>query len=105
MTSHIDEITLASIKQMSKTQLATALAILTTEVDEADVTFKAGSVVVRGQSLDPQVDADRAVLAILMADKEFGFSVSTVENLAKELRALQKVWFDAADELKLRAAA
>ena len=105
MTSHIDEITLASIQQMSKTQLATALAILTTEVDEGDVTFKNGNVVVRGQRLDPQVDEDRAVLAILMADKEFGFSVTTVENLAKELRALQKVWFDAADELKLEAAA
>lgn len=85
--------------------LTRALAILTTEVDESHVCFKAGNVIVRGQSLDPQIDDDRAVLAILMADKEFGFSVSTVENLAKELRALQKVWFDAADELKLEAAA
>lgn len=105
MTTHIDEETLASIQQMIKTQLATALAILTTEVDEGDVAFKNGDVVVRGQRLDPQVAEDRAVLAILMADKEFGFSVTTVENLAKELRGLQKVWFDAADELKLRAAA
>jgi len=40
-----------------------------------------------------------------MADKEFGFAVSTLESLAKELRALQQVWVDAADELKLEAAA
>lgn len=105
MTTHIDEKTLASIPQMSKTQLATALAILNTEVDECEVTFMAGSVVVRGVCLNPQIDEDRAVLAILMADKEFGFSVTTVENLAKELRALQKVWFKAGVELKLGVAA
>ena len=90
---------------MHPTNLTRALAILTTEVDEFDVCFKAGSVIVRGQHLNPLVDEDRAVLAILMADKEFGFSVSTVENLARELRALQKVWCDAADELELEAAA
>lgn len=85
--------------------LTRALAILTTEVDEGDVRFEFGNVIVRGQSLDPQVDDDRAVLAILMADKEFGFAVSTVENLAKELRALQRVWFDAAKNLKQEVAA
>lgn len=85
--------------------LTHALAILTTEVEERRIGFKAGSVIVRGQCLNPQNDDDRAVLAILMADKEFGFSVSTVENLAKELRELQKVWCDAADELELEAVA
>ena len=85
--------------------LSRALAILTTEVDESHVCFKGGDVIVRGLRLNPQIDEDRAVLAILMADKEFGFSVSTVENLAKELRNLQKVWFDAADDLKLADAA
>ena len=85
--------------------LTRALAILTTEVDEADVCFEAGSVIVRGQRLNPLIDDERSVLAILMADKEFGFSVSTVENLAKELRALQQVWFDTAKNLELEAAA
>jgi hypothetical protein len=84
--------------------LTRALTILTTEVDESHVCFKAGSVIVRGQHLNPLVDDDREVLAILMADKEFGFAVSTVENLARELRALQKVWFDAAGELEQEAA-
>jgi len=85
--------------------LTRALAILITEVDEFDVCFQAGTVVVRGQHLNPQNDDERAVLEILMADKEFGFAVSTLESLAKELRALQQVWVDAADELKLEAAA
>ncbi|WBU61380.1 hypothetical protein [Paracoccus albus] len=105
MTISPEEKTLASIQQMSKTQLAMALAIMSTQIDECDVSFEAGSVVVRGQRLNPLIDEDRAVLAILIADKEFGFSVSTVEKLASELRDLQNVWFDAANQLKLGAAA
>lgn len=84
--------------------LTRALAILTTEVDESDVHFQAGNVIVRGQRLCLQNDDDRDVLAILMANPEFGFAVSTVENTAKELRELQKVWCDAANELKLHEA-
>lgn len=84
--------------------LTRALAILTTEVDECDVRFEAGSVIVRGQRLDLQIEDHREVLSILMANPEFGFAVSTVENTASQLRELQKVWFDAAKELKLHEA-
>ena len=85
--------------------LTRALAILTTEVDECHVRFEAGDVIVRGQRLDLQIGDHREVLSILMANPEFGFAVTTVENTARELREMQKVWFDAADELKLEAAA
>lgn len=105
MTISLEEKTLTSIQQMSKTQLAKALAILATRVYECDVSFDGGSVVVRGQRLNPKNDEDRAVLAILMADKEFDYFVSSVEDLASELRALQNVWFDAANQLKLGVAA
>lgn len=81
--------------------LTRALAILTTEVDECDVRFEYGDVIVRGQRLDLQVEDHREVLSILMANPEFGFAVSTVENTARELRELQKVWLGAAKELKL----
>lgn len=84
--------------------LTRALAILTTEVDECHVRFEAGYVIVRGQRLDLQIEDHREVLSILMANPEFGFAVSTVENTARELRELQKVWIDAADELKLHEA-
>ncbi len=39
-----------------------------------------------------------------MADKEFGFACSAVEIIVAELRALQRVWFDPADELGLNDA-
>ena len=81
--------------------LSHALAILTTEVDECDVRFEAGNVIVRGQRLDLQIADHREVLAILMANPEFGFAVSTVESIASELRELQRVWIDAAKVLKL----
>ncbi|PCJ06602.1 MAG: hypothetical protein COB16_12700 [Rhodobacteraceae bacterium] len=80
--------------------LTRALAILATDVDECDVVFEAHSVVVRGQHLNPLVDDDCEVLAILMADKEFGFAVSAVERITEVLRAKQKVWRDAAANLK-----
>lgn len=89
---------------MKPENLTRALAILTTEVDETDVCFQAGCVVVRGQILCPQLDDDCEVLAILMANPEFGFAVSTIENLAKDLRGLQEVWSDAARKLKLHEA-
>ena len=93
------------MRLIDKAKLTRALAILTTEVDESQIAFEGYHVIVRGQSLcilDPE---DCAVLAILMADKEFGFAVSGVEIVAKQLRALQQVWFDAAKELKLEDAA
>jgi hypothetical protein len=74
------------------------------QLHESDVRFEAGYVIVRGQRLCLQNDDERDVLSILMANPEFGFAVSTVENTAKELRELQKVWCDAADELKLHEA-
>jgi len=84
--------------------LSRALAILTTEVDECDVRFEAGNVIVRGQRLDLRIADHREVLAILIANPEFGFAVSTVENMASELRELQRVWIDAAKVLKLHEA-
>lgn len=84
--------------------LTRALAILTTEVDESDVRFEAGYVIIRQQRLHPQVDDDCEVLSVLMANPEFGFAASTIENTAKELRELQEVWCKAADELKLHEA-
>lgn len=84
--------------------LTRALAILTTEVDEGDVRFEAGYVIIRQQRLHPQVDDDCEVLSVLIANPEFGFAVSAIESMAKELRELQKIWLNAADELKLHEA-
>lgn len=89
------------LPHLDRPKLTLALAILTTELDESEIAFKGYEVIVRGQRFDPRVPEDQAVLAILMADKEFGFACSSVEIMVAELRALQKVWFDAADELGL----
>lgn len=104
MTGILDENTHAALPHLDRAKLTRALAILTTEVDESDIAFQGYCVIVRGQRFDPRYPEDQAVLAILMADKEFGFAVTGVEIMAKELRALQKVWFDAADELGLKDA-
>lgn len=101
MTKQIDDKMLAALQHLDRAKLTRALAILTTEVDESEIAFKDYDVIVRGQHFDPREPEDQAVLAILMADKEFGFAVSGVEIMAQELRALQRVWFDAADELGL----
>jgi hypothetical protein len=90
---------IAFLPHLNRAKLTRALAILTTEVDETDIAFQGYDVIVRGQHFDPREVEDQAVLAILMADKEFGFAVSAVEIMVKELRALQKLWFDAAKEL------
>ena len=94
MTDHT-----AFLTHLDRTKLTRALAILTTEVDESDIAFQNFDLIVRGQHFDPRDPDDQAVLAILMADKEFGFAVSGIEIMAQELRALQKVWFAASKEL------
>ena len=104
MQTLIDQKTEEAMRLIDKPKLRRALAILTTEVDESHIAFKGYNVIVRGESfctLDPE---DCAVLAILMADKEFGFAVSGIEIMAKELRALQQVWCDASKEMGLREA-
>lgn len=99
MTDHT-----AFLTHLDRTKLTRALAILTTEVDESDIAFQGYDLIVRGQHFDPRVPEDQAVLAILMADKEFGFAVSGIEIMAQELRALQKVWFEASKELGIEDA-
>jgi len=89
----------AFLPHLDRTKLTRALAILTTEVDETDIAFQGYNVIVRGQHFDPRDPEDQAVLAILMADKEFGFAVSGIEIMAKKLRALQNLWFIASKEL------
>lgn len=92
------------LPHLDRTKLTRALAILTTEVDESDIAFQGYDVIVRGQRFDPRDPEDRAVLAILMADKEFGFAVSGIEIMAKELRDLQQLWFAASEELGIEDA-
>lgn len=82
-----------------------ALAILATHSDANDIAFQAGCVFVAGQKLYLQDEDDLEVLSILMTDKEHGFAVTRIEETARELRAMQAVWCDAADDLKLEAAA
>lgn len=85
--------------------LQRALAILATHPDESDISFCSIDVMVAGQRLCPQDTDDREVLSILMASSEFGFAVSAIEVMAKQLREMQRVWCDAADALKLEVAA
>lgn len=92
------------LTHLDRPKLTLALAILTTEVDESEIAFQGYDIIVRGQRFDPRVPEDQAVLAILMADKEFGFACSAVEIIVAELRALQRVWCDAANELGLNDA-
>jgi hypothetical protein len=82
-----------------------ALAILATHPNEGDINFCSIDVTVAGQTLCPQGTDDREVLSILMESSEFGFAVSAIEVMAKELRQMQRVWCEAADALTLEAAA
>lgn len=104
MPNYNEDKSLAALQHLDRAKLTCALAILTTEVDETSIAFQGGRVIVRGQCFDIREPEDQAVLAILMADKEFGFAVSSVENMAKDLRALQKTWVDAANALGLNGA-
>ncbi|MEJ6398504.1 hypothetical protein [Yoonia sp. 208BN28-4] len=85
--------------------LQRALAILATHPDERDIAFQAGCVLVAKQKLSLQDEDDLEVLSILMTDKEHGFAVTRVEETARELREMQVIWMDAANVLKLDAAA
>ncbi len=85
--------------------LTRALAILATHPDANDIAFQAGCVFVAGQKLHLQDEDDLEVLSILMTDKEHGFAVACVQETARELRAMQEVWCDAADDLELEVAA
>lgn len=60
---------------------------------------------VAGQKLCPQDPDDREVLSILMANSKFGFAVSAIELMARELREMQNVWCDAADDMQREVAA
>ncbi len=82
-----------------------ALAILATEAVDAGIGFQHNSVFVAGQSLDLDDPDDVEVASILMANREFGFAVTWVEQTAQALRALQKVWKDAGDKLESEVAA
>ena len=82
-----------------------ALAILATHPDERDIAFQAGCVHVARQKLSHQDEDDLEVLSILMTDKEHGFAVTRVEETARELREMQVIWMQAANDLKLEAAA
>lgn len=85
--------------------LRRALAILAAHPDANDIAFQAGCVFVAGQKLYLQDEDDLEVLSILMTDKEHGYAVSRVEESARELRAMQAVWCDAADDFELEVAA
>lgn len=85
--------------------LKRALAILTTEPDETDVKCYGNMIEVAGQRLHRQEPDDMEVLSVLMADKEFGFAAGSFEDAAATMRQMQKVWFDAADNMKSEAAA
>lgn len=89
----------------NQNNLHRALAILATHPDESDISFCSINVLVAGQKLCPQDPDDREVLSILMASSEFGFAVSAIEVMARQLREMQNVWCDAADELKSEVAA
>lgn len=82
-----------------------ALAILATEPNDGDIRFGINAVIVADQTLYLDDDDDREVLSILMANREFGFAVTLIEETAKALREMQRVWCDAAEALKLEVAA
>jgi hypothetical protein len=77
-----------------------ALAILAKDPDESDIAYKDGQIIVLGHCFCLLNVDDREVLEILMAHREFGFAVTNMEDVAKELRAMQSVWIDAAETLK-----
>ena len=93
----------AALEHLDRARLTRALAILTTEVEDTDVIFQGCNVIIRGQLFDPRYPEDQAILAVLMANKEFGFAVSAIEVTAAELRALQREWLKAADKLGFTA--
>lgn len=59
----------------------------------------------RGHSLHLLNDDDVEVLSILAAEKEIGYAIGYFERAAETLRAMQKVWLDAAAAMKIEAAA
>lgn len=85
--------------------LKRALAILTTEPDEDYIATMGDMICVAGQRLHFSREDDLEILSVLMADKEFGFATGNFEEVAKQMRDLQKVWNDAAAEMKKDAAA
>ena len=85
--------------------LTRALAILATEPEAAEIKCYGNMISVAGQHLYLDDDDDRAVLSILMADKEFWHAAIYLELAVRELRAMRMVWIDAANKLESEVAA
>lgn len=85
--------------------LRRALVILATQPNDGDIRFGLSGVTVADERLFLDNPDDKEVLSILMANREFGSAVSEIEMMAEALREMQRVWMDAADELKREVAA
>lgn len=84
-----------------KENVTRALAILTTEPDANDIIVGGSGVNVAGQMLSIFHGDDMETLAVLMAQKEFGFAVGRAEKVARTMRRLQDKSFKAAKKLNI----
>jgi len=87
----------------SNAKYTTELALAIMATPSAEIRFEGRCIFAGGHLFDVEDDYDREVLSKLMASPEFGFAVSNIELVAKELRAMQAEWESVAVDLKVVA--
>lgn len=75
-------------QQMTNENITRALSIIAAEPDESEIAFKGYHLLIAGQSFNTLCEENSDVLQTLMAYKEFGFFVGSMERTALRLRVL-----------------